>query len=132
MLLYHNHTCPEERIEFSGFTHWDFLFTDKNQISFIPRENGVHSINVRFNGSHTTVSDQSVPPGFCNLVHKFMQMQGFLSPITAVLQQKKQQRHSVMEFLHYLRLLVLSKSLPLSFLRIPTASTVPSVRINQN
>lgn len=59
-------------IEFSGFTHWDFLFTDKNQISFIPRENGVHSINVRFNGSHIPGSpfnvrvgepDQAADPG---------------------------------------------------------------------
>lgn len=29
-----------------------FVCADKHAIRFIPRENGVHSIDVRFNGSH--------------------------------------------------------------------------------
>lgn len=29
-----------------------FCFTDKHTIRFIPHENGVHSIDVKFNGAH--------------------------------------------------------------------------------
>ncbi len=39
------------------------LFIDKNAIRFIPRENGVHSIDVKFNGSHIPGSPFKVRVG---------------------------------------------------------------------
>ncbi|XP_041964970.1 filamin-C-like isoform X2 [Alosa sapidissima] len=60
---------PSGRAEECFVTELD---SDKNAISFIPRENGVHSIDVKFNGSHIPGSpfnvrvgepDQAADPG---------------------------------------------------------------------
>lgn len=60
---------PSGRAEECYVTELD---SDKNAISFIPRENGVHSIDVKFNGSHIPGSpfnvrvgepDQAADPG---------------------------------------------------------------------
>lgn len=40
-----------------------FYVSDKSTIRFIPRENGVHSIDVKFNGSHIPGSPFNVRVG---------------------------------------------------------------------
>lgn len=44
------------------------LFSDKNAIRFIPRENGVHSIDVKFNGCHIPGSPFNVRVGDPGLI----------------------------------------------------------------
>lgn len=44
------------------------FFSDKNAVRFIPRENGVHSIDVKFNGCHIPGSPFKVRVGDPGLV----------------------------------------------------------------
>lgn len=44
------------------------LFPDKNAVRFIPRENGVHSIDVKFNGCHIPGSPFKVRVGDPGLI----------------------------------------------------------------
>lgn len=44
------------------------LSSDKNAIRFIPRENGVHSIDVKFNGCHIPGSPFNVRVGDPGLI----------------------------------------------------------------
>lgn len=46
---------------------WSF-FLDKNAVRFIPRENGVHSIDVKFNGCHIPGSPFKVRVGDPGLI----------------------------------------------------------------
>lgn len=45
-----------------------YVFSDKSAIRFIPRENGVHSIDVKFNGCHIPGSPFNVRVGDPGLI----------------------------------------------------------------
>lgn len=51
-----------------SFTSLLVLSSDKNAIRFIPRENGIHSIDVKFNGCHIPGSPFNVRVGDPGLI----------------------------------------------------------------
>lgn len=52
----------------SNISNSSWLFSDKSAIRFIPRENGIHSIDVKFNGCHIPGSPFRVRVGDPGLI----------------------------------------------------------------
>lgn len=63
-----NYSCYNVVIIFRLSTNCPFVSPDKSAIRFIPRENGVHAIDVKFNGCHIPGSPFNVRVGDLGLI----------------------------------------------------------------
>lgn len=64
----HRSVAHAAQVHEHTFKHSSLVFLDKTAIRFIPRENGVHSIDVKFNGCHIPGSPFNVRVGDPGLI----------------------------------------------------------------